>query len=103
MINRKIVFMLIFVFCILICNKSAFAANYIDEVDEIDPNASASSTIDFGDYSYMIVEKSKGSYVAYIVDYRGDATELDVPSTIAGYPVYGLYTECFANGKNLKK
>ena len=103
MINRKIVFMLIFVFCILICNKSAFAANYTDEVDEIDPNASASSTIDYGDYSYMIVEKSKGNYVAYIVDYRGDATELDVPSTIAGYPVYGLYTECFANGKNLKK
>ena len=95
---RKIILVLL-VFCFLLCNRSAFAAvNYTDEIDEIDPNASSTSTIDYGDYSYMLANGR-----AYIVDYRGKTTELNVPSTIDGYQVYGLYSECFANGTNLKK
>lgn len=97
--NRKIILVILLVCCFLICNKSAFGAvNYTEEIDEIDPNASSSSTIDYGDYSYMLANGR-----AYIVDYRGKTTELVLPSTIDGYQVYGLYSECFANGTNLKK
>lgn len=110
--SKKIIFFVLSMI-ILICANSAYAV-IIDEntsgsKDETYGGCSgddytggiglaSSSIIEHGEYSYMLAAGK-----AYLVDYRGTDETLEVPERINGFQLIGLYSECFANGKNLKK
>lgn len=110
--SKKIIFFVLLM-TMLICVNSAYAVP-IDKDDNNPKDESyggyygddysggiglaSSSIIEHEEYSYMLAGGK-----AYLVDYRGTEETLEVPERINGVQLIGLYSECFANGKNLKK
>lgn len=110
--SKKIIFFVLSMI-ILMCVNSAYAVNINENVGEPKDETyggyegddysggvglASSSIIEYGEFSYMLAAGK-----AYLVDYRGTAETLEVPERINGFQLIGLYSECFANGKNLKK
>lgn len=96
---NRFLFTIIACFLLLGCNNLALANEYIDYVEDEKYNPTDNSDVqECGDYSYM--ETSGG---IYIVEYSGTEEILDIPETMDGKTVIGLYSECFATAYNLKK
>lgn len=112
--SKKIIFFVLSMI-ILICANSAYALTINENGHSIDESfggfneheednytggvgLASSSIIRHGEYSYMLAAGK-----AYLVDYRGTAETLEIPERVNGFQLIGLYSECLANGKNLKK
>ena len=60
------------------------------------PSANAIVTVDEGDYSFAV--NGQGTYILY--KYNGSDTVLELPDSVYGCPVMGIYSNCFAE-KNI--
>ncbi len=96
-INRLLFTIIVFILLIG-CNNLTFANEYTNMEDEKYNPTDNSNIKESGYYSYM--ETSGGIYV---VEYSGIEEVLNIPETVDGKKVIGLYSECFATAYNLKK